>query len=352
METKTKKMPLKGLTLDELKDFFVSIDEPKFRATQVFNWMYNHKAVSFDEMLNVSKSLREKLAEFALLNTLEIHSTKTSSQNGTKKFLFSTLEGNKIESVVIPELKRVTLCLSTQVGCPLDCKFCATGLMGYKKNLTAGEIFDQYLLTQKNFDRPITNIVYMGMGEPLLNFQNTLKSLEIFKEEMTKGISLKKVTISTAGIAPKIKELADSGLKVRLAFSLHSCFEPIRSKIMPINEKYPLRENIEALKYYYEKNKTRITFEYVMLKGLNDREEDINMLVKLTKRIPSKINLIPFNSLQHMNPEGLSSELIPTTRKKIEDFANRLRSFNVTVMVRDTQGEDINAACGQLAIKF
>jgi 23S rRNA (adenine2503-C2)-methyltransferase len=348
-----KKLQLKGLTLEELQNYFESIGEYKYRASQVFNWMYNHLSVNFDEMLNLPKSLRKKLTEENEIKTLDYLDSEISPLSGTKKFIFATKENHKIESVIIPEDKRITLCVSTQIGCPLDCKFCATGLMGYKKNLSPGEIFDQYLLASKNYkENKITNIVFMGMGEPLLNYKSTIKTLNIFSDELRTGISLKKITVSTAGIAPKIKELADSGLKVKLAFSLHSCFEDIRRKIMPITKKYSLKENIEALKYYSRKTKTRITFEYVMLKDINDREEDVKALANLCSQIPSKINVIPFNSLKHMNPEGISAELEPTPRHKIENFINKLRNRNITVTVRLTQGEDIAAACGQLAVKY
>ena len=348
----SKKITLKGLTLRELQDYFINLGEPKFRAEQVFNWMYNHLADDFSEMENLPKNLRFSLSNTAEINTLSPAGSDLSDETGTKKYIFRTKENNIIESVIIPENKRTTLCISTQVGCPLDCKFCATGLMGYKKNLSAGEIFDQYKMAARDYGKEnITNIVYMGMGEPLLNYKETIKSLEIFGVELTTGISLKKITVSTAGIAPKITELADTGLGVKLAFSLHSCFEDIRNKIMPINKKYSLEENIEAMKYYAKKTGTRITFEYVMLKGINDRDEDLNALVKLCSRIPSKVNVIPFNSLKHMDPTGYSAKLEPTPRKRIDEFCQGLRDKNVTVIVRYTQGEDIAAACGQLAIK-
>ncbi len=354
----SKKFRLKGLDLDELKEYFVSAGEPAFRGEQLFNWMYNHLAMDFDEMSNIPKVLRTKLKESAEIITLDYVQSEESPITGTKKFVFSTLNQknskgkNKIESVIIPEVKRTTLCISTQVGCPLDCKFCATGLMGYTRNLDAGEIFDQYLLAVRDYGKDkITNIVYMGMGEPLLNYEATVNSLRIFSKELTTGISLKKITVSTAGIAPKITELANTGLKVKLAFSLHSCFEDVRTKIMPINQKYSLAENIEALKYYSEVTGTRITFEYVMLKDINDRDEDINALVKLCSSLSSKINIIPFNSLEHMNPVGFAAELRPPSRVRIEEFADKLRQKNITVMLRLTQGDDIAAACGQLAIK-
>ncbi len=347
-----KKISIKGLTLDELEEFFLSIDEKKFRAQQVFNWVNNHLVFNIDEMLNLSKELRVKLNESVELQDLVLSKIQNSVSTQTKKYLFESNDGKKIESVIIPDEKRNTLCISTQVGCPLDCKFCATGLMGYKRNLTTAEIVDQYLLAAKDYGKEnITNIVYMGMGEPLLNFKNTLNSLKIFTHELNKVLSKNRITLSTAGIPQKIKELADSGLKVKLALSLHSCFEEIRTRIMPINKKYSLQQNLDACRYYADKTDTLITFEYTMFKDLNDRKEDINVLVKLTNKIPSKINVIPFNDIKHMDPEGISAELSPTPMDRIYDFVEELRKRNVTVMLRDTQGDDIVAACGQLAVK-
>ena len=344
---------IKGFTLPELRKYFISeAEEPAFRAEQVFKWLYGDMVDNFDEMSNLSKSLREKLSENFSIDTLSYFTSEISPKTRTKKYIFETDEGHKVETVVIPEKKRTTLCISTQVGCPLDCKFCATGLMGYKKNLSAGEIFDQFKFASKDYtDSEITNIVYMGMGEPLLNFKETVKSLEIFAEEMTTGINPRKITVSTAGIAPKIRELEETGLKVKLAFSLHSCFEEIRSSIMLINKKYSLKENIEALKGYAAKTKTRITFEYVMLDSINDRDADIKALVRLMSTIPSKLNIIPFNSLEHMNPSGISGKLKSTPMERIQNFVEKLKEKNITVMLRNTQGDDIAAACGQLAMK-
>jgi len=346
-----KKTLLKGLTLKELKDYFHSSGHRSFRGAQIFHWMYNRLIDDFFLMNNLPKEIRQELVDKCELKTLNYVDSVISPSSGTKKFIFETSEGNKIESVIIPEENRTTLCISTQVGCPLDCKFCATGLMGYKKNLTPGEIFDQYSLAAKDYGKDkITNLVYMGMGEPLLNFDAVVKSLMIFADELTKGISLKKITVSTAGIAPRIIDLADTGLKVKLALSLHSCFDDIRTMIMPINKKYPLKQNIDAVKYYARTTGTRISFEYVMLKDINDRDEDIIALKRLCSEIPSKINIIPFNSLEHMNPEGFSGELKPSPRSRIESFADELRNKNITVTVRFTQGDDIAAACGQLAL--
>lgn len=348
-----KKEIIKGLTLSELENLFTANEQPKYRASQVFNWMYNHIVFDFIEMQNLSKDLRKKLNDEYELKTLNLVGIQSSSSTNTKKYLFETNDGRKIESVLIPEEKRNTLCISTQVGCPLDCKFCATGIMGYKRNLSAGEIVDQYLLVAKDVGKEkITNIVFMGMGEPLLNFENTLRSIEIFTHELTKGLSRSRITISTAGIANKITELTKKRFRIKLALSLHSPFEDIRSKIMPSNKKYSLHENLAALKEYALQSKTRITFEYTMLKGINDRNEDVKELARICSKLPSKINIIPFNSIKHMNPEGISAELEPTPIKDIHRFADKLRNYNITVMIRETQGDDIAAACGQLAVNY
>lgn len=353
-EEQITKTVLKGLTLKELKDFFTVADEKRFRGEQVFHWLYGHMVENFDDMANVPKYLRRKLNAYCEIMTLSNHTSEMSPRTGTKKYIFQTKDNHKVEAVVIPDPKRTTLCISTQVGCPLDCQFCATGLMGYKRNLSPGEIFDQYLLAAKDYNprSEITNIVYMGMGEPLLNFTNTLKSLQIFAEDKTKGISLRKITVSTAGIAPKIIELANSGLRVKIALSLHSCFEETRSKLMPINKKYSLTDNLEAVRYYAKQTGTRITFEYILLKDINDRQDDLNALMRLCKSLPCKLNVIPYNSIHHMNPKGFAAELRPTTKIKLDEFVNKLRENDVTVTVRYTQGEDIAAACGQLAYKL
>ncbi|NOX66082.1 MAG: 23S rRNA (adenine(2503)-C(2))-methyltransferase RlmN [Chlorobi bacterium] len=348
----SKKIELKGMTLSEMENYFESIGEKKFRASQVFNWMYNNLVTEIDQMVNIPKSLKAKLEEQTTLNTLKLSDVQHSSSTGTTKYLFKTHDNHSIETVFIPDLKRNTLCVSTQIGCPLDCKFCATGLMGYTRNLSVGEIVDQYILTAAEVGKEtITNIVYMGMGEPLINFDNTLQSVSIFTNELNKRISRNRVTVSTSGIPHKIIELADSPYRVKLALSLHSVFEDIRSKIMPINVKYSLAENIEAIRYYSRATKTRITFEYTMLSGINDRTEDVKALTKLCRSLPSKLNVIPFNSIAHMSPEGISRELKPTPKSRIDEFVAELRDNNITVMVRDTQGDDIAAACGQLAIR-
>ncbi|MFH0734593.1 MAG: 23S rRNA (adenine(2503)-C(2))-methyltransferase RlmN [bacterium] len=352
MNLKNNKLVLKGLTEIELENYFKEIGEPKFRAKQVFNWVYNHLITDFDEMNNLPKELRAKLKETSTLLSLDIHKIYKSTENNTTKIVFVTFDNKFIEAVIISDNDRNTLCISTQVGCPLDCKFCATGVMGYKRNLSSAEIIDQYLIAAKEFGKNnITNIVYMGMGEPLLNYDNTLKSLNILTNELNLGVSRNRITVSTAGIPSRIIDLANCGPRVKLALSLHSSFNNIRSKIMPINDKYPLEQVLEALKYYTTKVKSRITFEYTLLKGINDRNEDIKRIANICSNIPSKINIIPFNSIKHIEPTGISAELEPTSKEDMYLFADKLRNKNITVMIRETQGDDIAAACGQLAAK-
>jgi 23S rRNA (adenine2503-C2)-methyltransferase len=344
------KSVLKGATLSELKDFFVSIGEPKYRGEQCFNWIYNHLAEDYNCIKNFPKTLREQLNQTTMLSLLKLEEIQSSLSTGTKKFLFTTVDGRKIESVLIPDGKRATLCISTQAGCPLDCKFCATGAMGFKRNLHTGEIVDQYIYAARHWGKKeLTNIVYMGMGEPLLNFESTVASLSIFADENMNSLSRTRITVSTSGITPKITELADLNLRVKLALSLHSCFDEIRSEIMPVNKKFPIAGTLKALAYYAKSTKTRITFEYTMLKGINDRPEDLHALIKICKSMPSKVNIIPFNSISHISSDNFSRSLQPTDKEDIERFADKLRDQNITVMVRDTQGSDIQAACGQLA---
>lgn len=352
MNAKKSKINLKSFRLEELQNYVAEQGESKFRGKQIFNWMYNNLVGNFDEMNNIPISLREKLKETAEVDSLNFIKKQKSDNTNTVKYLFETKDGNKIESVVIPENGRRTLCISTQVGCPLDCKFCATGLMGYTRNLTVGEILDQYILASRSVQpENITNIVFMGMGEPLLNYAATEKSLQILLHDLGNKIGRTRITVSTAGIPGNIIKLADSGVRVKLALSLHSCFDDIRNKIMPINIKYNLAENISALRYYAKQTKTKIMFEYTMLKGINDREEDLKALIKLCSQLPSKVNIIPFNSIAHMVSGGLSADLEPTPMPRIKEFADKIMANNIFVMLRNTQGDDIAAACGQLAIK-
>ncbi len=351
MDTKQKKREIKGLPVKELSEEMIRIREQKFRGEQIFDWLYNHMSDSFEEMANIPKALRRKLDKIYSIFSLELIEVQESEQTDTKKYLFKTYDGHYIETVLIPSGKdSATLCVSTQIGCPLGCKFCATGYLGLKRNLTAGEIVDQYVLTAKQTNRDyIRNIVFMGMGEPFLNYNETLKAIKIFTAEFNKNISRTRVTLSTSGVAPQIRKLTESGLRIKLALSLHAAFDDLRVQIMPIAEKYKLKETLRACRNYAKKTNTRITFEYTLFKNFNDRREDQIELVKICKTMPSKINLIPYNSIAHITPEGIAAKLEPATIDEMENFASAIRKKNITVMIRDTQGNDIFAACGQLA---
>ncbi|MBI4546364.1 MAG: 23S rRNA (adenine(2503)-C(2))-methyltransferase RlmN [Ignavibacteriae bacterium] len=357
------KTSLKGLTLKELEDFAISIGEKKFRGKQLFDWLYTKEASTFAEMTSISKGLHTKLASIAQINSLKLIEQQVSREDGTTKFLFELADGNRIESVLIPprtafqspnasgeeEQKRLTLCVSTQVGCPLDCTFCATATMGFLRNLTVGEIVDQVLQAKKISGRRVTNLVYMGMGEPLMNYENVMKSIEIITTGM--GIAARRITVSTAGWVPKIRQMGDENRKVKLAVSLHTLDDDVRTQLMPINKKFPVDELLGAVHYYYSKTKRRVTFEYILFDGLNDRHEDIERLIKLSKRIPCKVNIIPFHSIDFTHPTGFSAQLHPTPQKRMDEFVRRLREAHLTVFVRSSAGEDIDAACGQLAVK-
>lgn len=351
MDGEKHRVHLKGLPIKELGEQMVKIKEQKFRGQQIFDWMYNHLVDDPEYMTNLPKPLRRKLSRMCEFNALQLVHKERSKTTGTIKYTFKTIDDKKIETVLIKmDENRATLCLSTQIGCPLACEFCATGKMGFDRNLTAGEIIDQYILAAKDTSKDyITNIVYMGMGEPLTNYDETMKSLKIITSEFNKTISRTRITLSTAGIPNKIRELADSGLRIKLALSLHSCDDETRTKLMPINEKYPLSHVVNALKYYCKTTNTRVTLEYTLLKGINDSMNDIDELVKLSRRMPCKINLIPFNSIKHMYPKGLAATLEPVTMAEMDLFAHYLREKHITVMIRQSAGDDLNAACGQLA---
>ncbi len=365
-----KRMNLKGMSLEELRAFVESVGEKKYRAAQLFAWMYAKGAQSFDEMTDISKEFREMLASGARLDSLELVRKSISPTDGTTKFLFRLNDGLMIESVLIPAQdpdspegeedeadvspasdKRLTLCVSTQVGCPLDCKFCATGTMGFLRNLSAGEIVDQVIQAQRLADRRITNLVYMGMGEPMLNYDDVMKSIDIITDDRSLNIGARHVTVSTAGYADRIRQMADEGRKVKLALSLHSLDNEKRTRLMPITRKFSVEELIGALEYYYRKTRRRPTFEYIPFDGYNDTDDDIRRFVKLSKLIPCKVNLIPFHSIAFTGISGLGATLRPTPKEKIARFAQALREASITVMVRSSSGEDIEAACGQLAVE-
>jgi 23S rRNA (adenine2503-C2)-methyltransferase len=342
--------------LVELQAFVEGFGEKKFRAAQLYSWLYAKAARNFDEMTDISKDFRSVLARTSQISNLQsVHEEK--STDGTIKFLFKLEDGLAIESVLIPSVKknseedkRLTLCVSTQVGCPLDCKFCATGIMGFTRNLNAGEIVDQVIQIQRSSQVRITNLVYMGMGEPLLNYDNVMKSIDIINDDRGLNIGARHITISTAGYADKILQMADEKRPVKLALSLHSLDNEKRTKLMPITKKFSVNDIIDALEYYYNKTHRRPTFEYILFDGFNDTNADIKAFTKLSRRIPCKVNLIPFNSIEFTHSFDIGLSLKPAPSARVEAFADALRRADITVMVRKSSGQDINAACGQLAV--
>ncbi len=346
-----------GKTLPELEAECISAGLPRFRGEQLFYWLYNRDVTDFDACDNLPKSLRADLAGTYTITHPECADEQLSA-DGTRKFLFRLADGRQVETVLIPseseeagEPKRLTICVSTQVGCPLDCRFCATASMKLKRNLTAGEIVGQYLGVQSVSDRRITNLVFMGMGEPMLNYDEVMKSVDIMTHEKTGGLAHSHITLSTAGLVDGIRRMADEGRRIKLAISLHATTDELRRRLMPINKKWPLRDILDAAEYYYRSTKRRITYEYILFDGLNDGEDDIRRLVKLTRRVPSKVNIIPFHPVDSAWPGGPPMQLAATSRERIEEFAQRLRAQNVTVMLRSSSGRDIDAACGQLAVR-
>ncbi len=349
---------LTGLPLQQLEALVASIGEPKYRAKQLFTWLYKHRAATFGAMTSFSHDLREKLEQGATIQRPVIVEEQHSTVDGTVKFLFALADAMKVESVLIPPRKesvdsekRLTLCISTQVGCPLDCKFCATATMGFGRNLTVGEIVGQVLAVQAKSEKPITNIVYMGMGEPMLNYDNVMASIDIISAEIGMGLSPRRITVSTAGYAQHIRRMADEGRKPKLALSLHSLDNEVRTKLMPITKKYPVEELIDAVEYYCRKSRKNVMFEYILFDGVNDRDEDANRIIKASKRFPCRVNLIPFHSISFTNPHGFSAGLKGSPQEKITRFAKKLRDADIPVFIRHSAGEDIDAACGQLAVK-
>lgn len=324
-----------------------SIDEKRFRARQVYEWLWKKSASSFDEMSNLSKNLRDKLSEDFAIKPIKTKMAQYSN-DGTIKSVFELHDTNVIEGVLIPADDRMTACVSSQVGCSLSCKFCATGYMERMRNLDPGEIYDQVVaidkLAKENFDHPLTNIVFMGMGEPLLNYKNVMEGIHRITSEDGLNMSPKRITLSTAGIAKMITKLADDEVKFNLALSLHAANDAKRNEIMPINETNTLDALTEALLYFYQKTKNNITFEYIVFNGFNDKIQDAEELWNFAKKIPSKINIIEYNPIAEAN-------FLNAKADKIEQFASYLKNKGLIVNVRRSRGKDIDAACGQLANK-
>ncbi|NPA42829.1 MAG: 23S rRNA (adenine(2503)-C(2))-methyltransferase RlmN [Chlorobi bacterium] len=341
---------IKLLDKPALEEVFRQMGQPAFRAKQVWDWLWNKGAESFEDMTNLPKSLRQILAERFYIPQASFTETRKSA-DGTLKNAVLLPDGMLVESVLIPDKKRVTACISAQVGCSLDCRFCATARLKRVRNLTYDEIVDQVkeaeAQSRENYGRPLTNIVFMGMGEPLLNYDNVRKAIEIITSPDGLGYSPRRITVSTAGIPKMIKRLADEWPRVKLAVSLHSAIDDTRTRLMPVNARTGgLRALTEALEYWYRKTKDPVTFEYILFKGINDDERHAKALIKLARRIPSKVNLIEYN------PADSFDEFRSPDRESTERFRQRLKDAGIVATVRRSRGQDIEAACGQLAARY
>lgn len=341
------KKDIRSMDKDALRDFFVSRGDSAFRGNQVYQWLWQKGAHHFEDMTNLSKETRALLDEHFVINHIAVDQMQRSV-DGTIKNAVRLHDGLIVESVLIPTKKRTTACVSSQVGCSLDCKFCATARLKKMRNLNADEIYDQVVAIDRESrlyqNMPLSNIVFMGMGEPLMNYNNVLKAIEKITSEEGLAMSPKRITVSTSGIPKMIRKMADEEVKFNLAVSLHSAIDEVRSSIMPFNETFPLSELRAALEYWYSKTKNRITYEYVVWKGVNDQQKDIDALVRFCKFSPAKVNLIEYNPIDGGDYQQASEEAI-------QNYIKTLEENHITVTVRRSRGKDIDAACGQLANK-
>jgi len=339
---------IRNLSLEEIERFFKEQGAERFRARQVYDWLWKKTARSFDQMTNISLKTRDLLKEHFTINAIEINTTQ-KSEDGTIKMSFRLFDGHIIEGVLIPSGTRMTACISSQVGCNLACKFCATGMIRYIRNLFFDEIFDQVAIiaetARREYGTPLTHIVYMGMGEPMLNYQNVLKSAEKISAEDGLAMSPQRITVSTVGIAPMIRQLGKDKVRFNLALSLHSAVNEKRNQIIPYNLRNTLEDLIDAVKEFHQLTNTRITLEYVMLKGFNDTTSDARALAEFCKNFPVKINLIQYNPVENVPYEDSGEE-------RTEAFKAFLDRKNLVVNIRRSRGKDIDAACGQLANKL
>jgi 23S rRNA (adenine2503-C2)-methyltransferase len=343
-----EKKDIRKLSLEELKTVFVENGDKAFRAKQVYEWLWKKSALTFDQMTNLSKSTREMLNNnFEIKNVVIDEFQK--SKDRTIKNAFKLHDGKIVEGVLIPSKTRMTACISSQVGCSLSCKFCATGKLDRLRNIDADEIYDQVVLiknqAEKEYNVPLTNIVYMGMGEPLLNYKNMMESIDKITSPEGLHMSPSRITVSTAGVAKMIKKLGDDEVKFNLALSLHAADDVKRNEIMPINESNSLEALAEALKYFYAKTGTRVTYEYIAFKDFNDSIQDAQDLARFCKHIPCKLNIIEYNAID-------DGEFQQTTPERLDAFVKVLENKNIIVNVRRSRGKDIDAACGQLANKL
>ena len=334
-----------GQSREELEALLEAMGQPRYRGRQLFQWVQARRATTSEAMTSLSRPLRSLLAGHVRVDRPGLVRLQRAT-DGTRKYLFRLADGEEIESVLIPDDGRLTACISTQVGCPLACRFCLTGLMGMRRNLTAGEIVGQVLTLQDALDREerISNLVLMGMGEPLLNFPNVEKALRILCDELGANFSPRRITLSTAGHVPGIQRLAASNLNVNLAVSLSATTDAVRDQIMPINKRWPIAALLEACREYPLPNRRRLTFEYVMLDGVNDSPEDARRLAKLMRGIRCKVNLIPFNATPDL-PDR------PSPREQVEAFQKTLHDAGLTATIRESRGRDISAACGMLRVE-
>ncbi|MCB0636361.1 MAG: 23S rRNA (adenine(2503)-C(2))-methyltransferase RlmN [Lewinella sp.] len=345
----TTAIDIRQLDLEALIQYFAELGEPKFRAKQVYEWLWKKSARSFAEMTNLSKKLRERLEQDFEIRAITEDKVQRSL-DGTIKSRYRLHDGHLIESVLIPVPadNRYTVCVSSQVGCSLSCTFCATGRMDRLRNLDAGEIYDQVVMVNQQsletFDHPLTNVVYMGMGEPLLAYRPMLESIRLLTSEEGLNMSPRRITVSTAGIAKMIRRLADDAAKVNLALSLHAADDAKRNEIMPINEQNNLDTLMDALQYFYDQTGNRISYEYITFQDFNDSLEDAAKLVRLCRRFPVRVNIIEYNPID-------GADFRKSTEHRIDDFARFLRERDIMVTVRRSRGKDIDAACGQLANK-
>lgn len=336
-----QKTQLKGLSLAELENYVQDCGEKRFRAQQLYIWMYKRKAVQFKKMTDIPVRFRQYLAQNADLQTVSLQLAQESTTGEAKKYLFRLHDDYLIESVLMFERDRRTLCISTQVGCPIDCKFCATGAMGLKRDLTSGEIIDQVLAVARESGEIITNLVVMGMGEPMLNYDNLMKAMDVVSDDNSLNISKRHIVVSTSGLIPAISRFKKEGRKYRLAISLNATTDEVRTQLMPLNKKWPIEKLLDAARDYAEASRDLVTFEYVLLAGINDAIEDARRLCALLKNIRCKVNLIPYNTtMRHFRrPDNAT----------IDKFYAEMKSLQAPVTLRWSKGVDIDAACGQLA---
>jgi len=334
---------LLGLTVPQIAEMLKPLDQPEYRARQIYKWIHYQNVDSFEEMSNIPKSLRYQLADRFRIKTLVLDQQQIAA-DGTEKYLWKLPDERRIESVLIPEARRNTICISSQVGCSLGCKFCATGSMGLLRNLTAGEIVEQVLQIKKLSQHRITNVVFMGMGEPFMNYRQSIQAGQVLSDPEGVAVATRRITYSTSGVVPKIYQYTDDRIPHGLAISLHAPTQELREQIMPIARKFPLDQLMESIYYYMNaKKRNRVTFEYVLLHGINDSPAEARQLVRLLSPIRCKLNVIPCNQ-NHLG-------FIPPPQDVVDQFVSILMDAPFTVTVRKNRGEDITAACGQLAVE-